>query len=219
MNSKNVNKINVGKKIKQIRLSRGWTLKQFSDELSNIIGDNKTIAEGVISRWESGISLPNPKRLKAIAKIADISVEELLYGTFDERLATILIKTMKENDKYKTLDYGEVYNHIKKKVFSTDLSDKEIETLVNYHLKIWVGKEQVENVSLTEDESKYVLEYVGEYIDLLNLCLELKQRDGSNEPHILPFSNEEIIERIKILKDKFKDVPLPFGFENIQKYF
>ena len=82
MDRKDINKKNVGKRIKQIRLSNGWTLIKFSDEISKIIGDNKQIAEGVISRWESGISLPNPKRLKAIAKIADITVEELLHGNF-----------------------------------------------------------------------------------------------------------------------------------------
>lgn len=82
MESKSINKNIVGKKIKQIRLSNGWTLKKFSDEISKVIGDNKQIAEGVISRWESGISLPNPKRLKAIAQIANITVEELLYGNY-----------------------------------------------------------------------------------------------------------------------------------------
>lgn len=82
MDRKDINKKNVGKRIKQIRLSNGWTLIKFSDEISKIIGDKKQIAEGVISRWESGISLPNPKRLKAIAKIADITVEELLHGNF-----------------------------------------------------------------------------------------------------------------------------------------
>ena len=126
---------------------------------------------------------------------------------------------MEENDEYKNLDYGKVYNYIKKKVISTDLSDKEIETLVKFNLKVLVGKEQVNNISLTEDEEKYVFEYVSDYVDLLNLCLELKKRDGSNEQYVLPFSNEEIIERIKLLKDKFKDVPLPFGFEDFQKYF
>ena len=175
--------------------------------------------KGNVLKWEKGQSLPNPERLKTIAKIADISVNTLLYGTFEERLATILTKTMEENDEYKNLDYGKVYNYIKKKVFSTDLSDKEIESLVKFNLKVWVGKEQINNISLTEDEAKYVFEYVSDYVDLLNLCLELKKRDGSNEQYVLPFSNEEIIERIKLLKDKFKDVPLPFGFEDFQKYF
>ena len=216
---KEINKIDVGNRIKQIRLANGWTLKIFSDELSKIIGDKKIIAEGIISRWESGVSLPNPERLKAIAQIANISVNTLLYGTFEERLAFILTKVMEKNEIYKNLDYGTVYEHIKKKTFTTDLSDKEIEALVKFNLKVWVGKERVKNSSLTEDETKHVFEYVGEYVDLLNLCLELKQRNGNNETYVLPFSNEEIIARIKPLKEKFKDVPLPFGFEDIQKYF
>lgn len=211
MKQNDINKIEVGQRIKNIRLSKGMTLEEF--------GKIFNATKGNVLKWEKGQSLPNPERLKTIAKIADISVNSLLYGTFEERLATILTKTMEENDEYKNLDYGKVYNYIKKKVFSTDLSDKEIESLVKFNLKVWVGKEQINNISLTEDEAKYVFEYVSDYVDLLNLCLELKKRDGSNEQYVLPFSNEEIIERIKLLKDKFKDVPLPFGFEDFQKYF
>ena len=211
MKQNDINKIEVGQRIKNIRLSKGMTLEEF--------GKIFNATKGNVLKWEKGQSLPNPERLKTIAKIADISVNTLLYGTFEERLATILTKTMEENDEYKNLDYGKVYNYIKKKVFSTDLSDKEIESLVKFNLKVWVGKEQINNISLTEDETKYVFEYVSDYVDLLNLCLELKKRDGSNEQYVLPFSNEEIIERIKLLKDKFKDVPLPFGFEDFQKYF
>jgi len=211
MKQNDINKIEVGQRIKNIRLSKGMTLEEF--------GKIFNATKGNVLKWEKGQSLPNPERLKTIAKIADISVNTLLYGTFEERLATILTKTMEENDEYKNLDYGKVYNYIKKKVFSTDLSDKEIESLVKFNLKVWVGKEQINNISLTEDEAKYVFEYVSDYVDLLNLCLELKKRDGSNEQYVLPFSNEEIIERIKLLKDKFKDVPLPFGFEDFQKYF
>ena len=34
MDRKDINKKNVGKKIKQIRLSNGWTLIKFSDEMA-----------------------------------------------------------------------------------------------------------------------------------------------------------------------------------------
>ena len=77
MDNKSINKNNVGKKIKQIRLSNGWTLKNLSDEISKKIGDSNQIAEGVISRWESGISLPNPKQDYAL-KHCKKSLDELI---------------------------------------------------------------------------------------------------------------------------------------------
>ena len=145
MDRKDINKKNVGKKIKQIRLSNGWTLIKFSDEISKIIGDKKQIAEGVISRWESGISLPNPKRLKAIAKIADITVEELIdvkkdYKNFkqlmlnqDSDLKQMLIKKIRElpyedySDHYKNFNESSKITELRYCILEIENRNKEIQ--------------------------------------------------------------------------------------------
>ena len=71
MKKREINKQAVGDRIKSIRLSYGWTLKQLSNEISLLLLDDKPIAEGIISRWENGISLPNRERMKAISMLGN----------------------------------------------------------------------------------------------------------------------------------------------------
>ncbi|WP_065378545.1 helix-turn-helix domain-containing protein [Gemella sanguinis] len=73
-----INKSAVGSRIKQIRLNRGYTLEAFG----KLFGAKK----GNVQQWEKGISLPNKERIKNISKIADLTVNELLYGSIDEFL-------------------------------------------------------------------------------------------------------------------------------------
>ncbi|KAA9301940.1 MULTISPECIES: helix-turn-helix domain-containing protein [Aerococcus] len=87
-----VDKNLVGNKIKEIRLSHGWSLEIFGEKL-----ENPPVKPGIISRWENGISLPNNKRLKAIADLAGITVEELLQGEKPELIVPM-------NDKKKLYD-------------------------------------------------------------------------------------------------------------------
>ena len=63
----------LGTHIKNIRLKKGMTTKEFGSLLG--------ATDSNVTSWEKGRTSPNPERLKTIAKIADISVEELLYGT------------------------------------------------------------------------------------------------------------------------------------------
>lgn len=67
-----VDKKILGQRIKAIRLDKGMTLEEFG----KLFGTSKSI----VSRWESGISSPNPERLKAIAKVGDMTVSQLLQG-------------------------------------------------------------------------------------------------------------------------------------------
>lgn len=65
-------KIQLGERIKQIRLKKGMTTKEFGSLLG--------ATDSNITSWEKGRTSPNPERLKTIAKLADMTVEELLYG-------------------------------------------------------------------------------------------------------------------------------------------
>lgn len=73
MDKKKINKRAVGECIRRIRLNKGFTLESFG-RLFNTSKSN-------VLRWEQGISLPNKERIKDISKIADITVNELLYGS------------------------------------------------------------------------------------------------------------------------------------------
>ncbi|MEZ7737333.1 helix-turn-helix transcriptional regulator [Gemella sanguinis] len=85
-----INKKNVGTRIKQIRLNKGYTLESFG----KLFGASK----GNVQQWENGVSLPNKERLATISKIADMTVNELLYGNTEkdiEELYQALIKLPK----------------------------------------------------------------------------------------------------------------------------
>lgn len=71
-----INKKAVGSRIKQIRLNKGYTLEGFG----KLFGASK----GNVQQWENGVSLPNTERIASICKVADITVNELLYGSIDE---------------------------------------------------------------------------------------------------------------------------------------
>lgn len=82
------NKKLVGKRIQAIRLEKGLTLEQFGELIcaskSSISewesGKHLPPAKSIISRWEKGVMLPNSSRLERIAKLGNITVNELLYG-------------------------------------------------------------------------------------------------------------------------------------------
>lgn len=68
----NINKAYVGARIREIRLASGMTLEEFG----KLFGASKGSAQG----WEKGRNLPNKRRIKSIADMANISVQDLLYG-------------------------------------------------------------------------------------------------------------------------------------------
>ena len=73
MDKKKIDKRAVGERIRRIRLDRGFTFNDFGD----LFGASR----GNVQAWEYGVALPNKERLKQISKIANITVNELLYGS------------------------------------------------------------------------------------------------------------------------------------------
>ena len=69
--------MSAGKKIKSIRMQRGETMKEFGSNF------NPPASDSIVSRWERAISIPNNERLKKIAELGEISVDELLYDQTD----------------------------------------------------------------------------------------------------------------------------------------
>lgn len=74
----NINKKAVGSRIKQIRTNKGYTLESFG----KLFGASKSN----VQKWETGFTLPNKERLASISKIADMTVNELIYGSISEYL-------------------------------------------------------------------------------------------------------------------------------------
>lgn len=95
------NKVHVGNRIRNIRGNS--TLEEFGIELGKKL-DNTRIKEGIISRWENGVSIPNKMRLKAIAELGNISVNELLYGSHKLFVKEVISdELLKQDELYKVI--------------------------------------------------------------------------------------------------------------------
>lgn len=84
---KNVDKKAVGSRIKQIRMNKGYTLEAF--------GKLFNASKGNVQQWENGVSLPNKERLASISKIADTTVNELLYGNIEKDVEELYQRLVK----------------------------------------------------------------------------------------------------------------------------
>ena len=64
--------IEVGNRIRNIRLGLGLTTEEFGKLF------DEPAAQSIISRWEVGKSVPNANRIKKIAELGNVTVQELL---------------------------------------------------------------------------------------------------------------------------------------------
>lgn len=95
----NIQKKQVGNRIKRIRKSRGENQTEFAKKI------NATLP--AVSNWETGRNIPNNERLKIIADIANLSVAELLYGNNDFELDAEKYMLKKFNSYYKD-NFGKI---------------------------------------------------------------------------------------------------------------
>lgn len=69
-----------GARIKAIRIMLGKTQSDLANSINKQLGSDGTVTRGTVNNWEHGRNLPNKRRLKAIADIANVSVDFLLNG-------------------------------------------------------------------------------------------------------------------------------------------
>lgn len=185
MENNEINKIEIGQRINTIRLTKGMTLEEFG----KIFGATK----GNVLKWEKGQSLPSPERLKTIAKIADISVNNLLYGRTKERIAKILYKLSKENDLYKDIDIKAFTRSIFHALPDIDISNDELEKYIAKDLEDWFSTDhtkQNENTSFS-DEIKYIIDFHSKIVQpILKKKLLQYKTEGANDKEL------EILEKI-----------------------
>lgn len=82
-----VNKEIVGKRILQIRKKYGYSMQKFGEIIDNT-------PKGSVNSWEKGVNLPNEKRLKQIATLGNITLNELLYGSFKEYVDMLIVEKL-----------------------------------------------------------------------------------------------------------------------------
>lgn len=66
--------IEIGTRIKAIRINLGLTMEEFGNKFDPVA--NKSL----VSKWESGKSLPNNERLKRISELGNVTMTYLLEG-------------------------------------------------------------------------------------------------------------------------------------------
>ncbi|SFE36758.1 helix-turn-helix domain-containing protein [Trichococcus pasteurii] len=105
-----INKNEVGFRISSIRKQLGLNQELFGEKISNA-------HKSLVSKWEKGQSLPNNERLKIIADLGGITVDELLHGNQYEYAYNLI------NDLYDQLDAS-------KKVLSEDKREAIMEDIL-----------------------------------------------------------------------------------------
>ncbi|WP_436860425.1 helix-turn-helix domain-containing protein [Staphylococcus caeli] len=80
-----VNKEEIAKRIKILRITHGETMAQF--------GKRFDTSDSIVSRWEKGVSIPNAKRLKEISVDFEINMNWLLYGEGEKHGRSPMDKT------------------------------------------------------------------------------------------------------------------------------
>ena len=97
-----IDKKAVGARIKAIRLDSGMTMVEFGEWLST--------TQSSVSNWERGENLPNKYRIKRIATIANISVQDLLHGV--KRYMYVITYSNYSGPIVRTDTYARVYTSL-----------------------------------------------------------------------------------------------------------
>ena len=75
----------IGSFLKELRKEKGITQEEFAEKLN--------VSGRTVSRWETGVNMPDISLLVDIAKIYDVSIPEIING---ERKSEIMEKEVKE---------------------------------------------------------------------------------------------------------------------------
>lgn len=81
------NKEAVGKRIFQIRKKYGYSMQKFGKIIDNA-------PKGSVNSWEKGVNLPNEKRMRLIATLGNMTLNELLYGSFEEYVDMLITEKL-----------------------------------------------------------------------------------------------------------------------------
>lgn len=119
-----VDKKAVGHRISLIRKRKGLTLEEFGKKTADALKSN-------VSKWERGLSLPNNERLKIIADLGGVSVDELLYGDERHYLAPFIIDIAKNYYDWDISKDKEMINHIFNRLNDYSYDDDEYSLLEN----------------------------------------------------------------------------------------
>lgn len=238
-----MNKNEIGKRIRQIRVGLGLSMAKFGEEIDK----SSPVKSGVVSNWENGKQIPNNQRIKRIAELGNMTTNKLLYDSeftyedIEQNISTQKMKTkIIENFKYFFQNYlfYSQYNIIyaEKISYLLDLFIDELnfdfeDLIESFYLLVSDNRftfyQHGVYLLLNEDFTKLHNQiYLSEYI--YNLLVQLSLDYPSAYYKILLMQIDETKENIKEVsqkKDIYKDDNVKYhlaefiDFEEYEKLF
>lgn len=137
-----INNENVARRIESIRSNLGLSMERFGEMLNT--------SKASVNNWEKGKNLPNNERLKHIAELGNVEIDELLYGDPNSRIYRVISDWEDGEEEYipyvinyfsnKNIKYPsndeirKAYDYILNEVIET--SQKRVAgILLGYHVK------------------------------------------------------------------------------------
>lgn len=143
----NIDKIIVGQKIKKIRINKGLNQDEFG-----ILIDNAH--KSLVSKWEKGMSLPNKNRLRLIAGIAKITVDELIFEDLDLFYRDKFNQVLSYFKNINIADINQLFNKWLNQYKDVFTYDDEIEIQITQHEFV---ERYLENLNSSTTISSYRL--------------------------------------------------------------
>lgn len=195
-----VDKKEVGERILKIRKEYGYSMERFGEIIDNA-------PKGSVNSWEKGVNLPNEKRLEQIATLGNVTLNELLYGSFKKYADKLITDKLGIELPEKMSEV--LYQQMQKNGYSYG-DDIEIIRLVNGFLTYH---------NLTTKETAIFYQpsaYTGTYYDgivqkadySVHVCTAFSDKDA-NTLHILPSFDEEKKEENIQFYDKIEELSIP----------
>ncbi len=177
------NKKNIGSRIFNIRKKLNLTLEEWGKFFS--------ASKGNVLLWEQGSSIPSRGRLEKIAKIGNVTFNQLLYGSVDEFLENNIEGLIKESDYPIDLTDNEISEKFK----------RELIEYVLLRLNEYRGYQHDENLidnidTLCSKASSFISGYI--YDDLDKMLELFSEYNGETTEVLEKFPTREEIERFTI---------------------
>lgn len=142
--SKKDEDIEVGKRIRDIRLSYQMNQKEFAKKIGTTVS--------ALSNWENGRNQPKMDSAASIAKLGAISVEELYYGEFRDYVRSVLTKELLKKEDFweriiKYLQNKELINYGTDESIEEEKVNKAI-TFIDEHLSEIIYRVQRHNIGV-----------------------------------------------------------------------
>lgn len=138
-----INKLELGDRIRNVRNKRLESMEKFGQAIADATNNQSKSGKSNVSRWERGENIPNNETLKAISDLGGITVDELLYGSIEERI----YKAIHSSEYNKGLSLrvidsiaSDLIDYVNRAYPNKDIPNEDIEALVKAEMMLKLPK-------------------------------------------------------------------------------